>query len=290
MSEFDFLKPIPKATVSVKLPSRGVLYRDDTPAGKGKLNMSPMTMVDEGYFLDPDMGFSKAIDKILKRCVQEDLDINTLLSSDKFFLFMMLRAVTYGPDYTFTWSCTAEKARNTVCGHKNTATVKIPDDFKMKYLADGDKEPFAVTLPDCQREISFRLLRGYDDEYIDRFVQEAEAKKKEGIIIPDRTSVFRLSRHIVKVDGKDVKNAPGDLLLNFVASFSARDRQFLQSKINFYTPGLDTGVTLVCEKCHMVHEWDMPFTANFFRAITDNIEGEAVADEVRSDVLSGDDA
>jgi len=290
MSEFDFLKPIPKTTISVKLPSRGMLYRDDTPAGKGKVTLAPMTMVEESYFLDPDLPFEKAIDKILKQCIQENLDVNTLLSSDKFFLFMMLRAVTYGAEYPFTWVCPADKEGGGTCRNKNSAVVHIPDDFKVKYLADDDKEPFKVILPDCQKEISFRLLRGYDDEHIDRFQKEGKAKQQENIRVIDRTAIFRLSRHITHVDGKAVKDAPQDLLLTFVSSFSAKDRQYLQQKINFYTPGLDTAVTLTCEKCGTVHEWDMPFTANFFRAVIEPDEANAVADEVRSDVPHGTEA
>jgi len=288
MSEYNFLTPIPKTTVSVKLPSRGVLYRDDTPAGSGKVHLSPMTMIEEGFFMDDDLTFSEAVDKILKKCIQEDLDINTLLSSDKFFLFMMLRAVTYGSDYAFTWTCTLEKSRGEICGHKNSSTVKIPDDFKLKYLADTDKEPFKITLPDCQREISFRLLRGHDELLIDRFSQAEKAKKQDGVMIPNRLSVFRLARHITHVDGKAVKDAPENMLLGFVSSFSAKDRQYFQEKINFYTPGLDTGVRLTCEQCHTPQELDMPFTANFFRAVLDGDTAEPVADEVRLNVLSKD--
>jgi hypothetical protein len=285
MGEFDFLEPIPKTTVSVKLPSRGVLYRDDTPAGKGKIHLSPMTMVEESYFMDDDLTFSEAFDKILKKCVQEDLDINTLLSADKFFLFMMLRAVTYGPEYAFKWTCNAEKSNGEVCRQSNTSTVKIPDDFKLKLLSDEDTEPYKILLPDCQKEISFRLLRGHDEVYIDRFSKKEEAKKQEGIRLPNRIAIFRLARHITHVDGQSVKDAPENMLINFVASFRAKDRQYFQDKIAFYTPGLDTGVEVLCERCGSVQRIDMPFTADFFRAVIEENEAEPVADEIRPNVL-----
>lgn len=284
MGEFDFLNPIPKTTVSVKLPSRGVLYRDDTPAGNGKVTLSPMTMLEESVFAEDGQDLRTAIDKVLKRCVQENLDINTLLGSDKFFLFMMLRAITYGPEYTFEWTCPKED-----CGNTNVRTVKIPDDFKMKFLADEDTEPFKVTLPESGKDIAFRLLRGHDEPIIEKHTQEIEEKKRQGAYVVNTTNIFRLTRHITEVDGKDVREAPLDVLMNFVASLSAKDRQFLGKQIRFYTPGLDTGVSLKCEKCSGVYDWDMPFTADFFRAISDD-DGEPVADEIRLNVLPGNEA
>lgn len=289
MSEFDFLTPIPKTTVSVKLPSRGVLYRDDSPAGNGKVTLAPMTMMEEAVFAEDGLDLSQAIDKVLKRCVQENLDINTLLGADKFFLFMMLRAVTYGSDYTFEWTCTKADARGDTCGQTNTKTVNIPEDFKIKYLGDADKEPFTITLPDCGKEIAFRLLRGHDEPVIAKYAKELEDKRKDGIKVIDTTGVFRLTRHIVSVEGNDVSKAPRDMLMNFISSLVAKDRQHLRDKIKFFTPGLDTAVKLRCEKCDAVHDWDMPFTAEFFRTVSDD-ETIPMADEIRSNVLPRDEA
>lgn len=270
MSEFDFLEPIPKTTVSVNLPSRGIPYRKDTPASSGKITMTPMTMVEEAIFAEGDL--VHGVDRVLKRCIQDKLDVNTLISADKFFLFMMLRAITYGPSYTFAWNCDE-------CKGKNESTVRIPDDFKVKQLADEDTEPYSIELPDSGKTLGFRLLRGHDEPMIDKYQSKIAAMKKQGIVMPDSTAIYRLARHIVSVDGNDIKDAPEEKLVKFVASLSAKDRQMLLAKINFYTPGLDTGVTLVCDHCSHVHDWDMPFTASFFRADVQD-EGAAMDVEV----------
>ena len=246
-----------------------------------------MSMLDETIFAEDGLDLSLAVDKILKRCVQETIDINSLLGSDKFFLFMMLRAVTYGPEYTFEWTCTKETAPQVVCGHVNTTTINIPNDFKMKYLGDDDSEPFEIVLPESGKDLSFRLLRGHDEEAVKRFTEEIEEKRRDGIQALDTTGIFRLSRHVLKVEGNDATKAPRDMVMNFLASLGARDRQHLKDKIRFYTPGLDTGLKLKCDKCKFVHSWDMPLTADFFRAVNDD-EGDPVADEVRFNVLPGD--
>lgn len=287
MGDFEFLEPIPKTSVSVKLPSRGVPYPKGTPMSSGKLTLTPMTMVEETMVTNPKTAGGDTVDRILKRCIQESIDINMLLGSDKFFLFMMLRAVTYGSDYTFQWTCPSMTTPTELCGHRNTSTVRIPDDFQIKYLADEDVEPYTVRLPECQREISFRLLRGYDEPIIEAHKSTIDAQAKSGIQVVDTTPAFRLVRQIVKVDDKDVVEAPPEKMLAFVQSIPPKDIQLLKGRMAHFTPGLSTDVTLVCEECKNVHEWDLPFTANFFRVIDSNT-GRPVGDEVRPDVLPGD--
>lgn len=274
MSAFDFLEPIPKTTVSIMLPSRGVLYPEGHPAAKGKLTLSPMSMIDETVFLEEGVTLAQSIDKSLRRCLQDKLDINSLLVSDKFFLFMSLRAITYGAKYTFDWLCEFGD-----CNTTNTATVDIPGDFKMKFLSDEDREPFEVLLPDSGKRLSFRLLRGNDDEAVEAHRKDIEKKKKDVLSVQDTTNLFRTCRHIVAVDGHSVAEAPEQMVMTFFASLTARDRQTFQQKIAYYTPGIDTTLTVSCAKCGHVHEMDMPFTANFFRAISE-IEGEPVEDEI----------
>jgi hypothetical protein len=287
MGDFDFLEPIPKTVVQVKLPSRGVCYPKGTPAASGKLSLSPMTMAEEALFGDTRGTSTETIDTILRHCIQENIELNTLLAADKFYLFMMLRAVTYGQNYTFSWNCPAVINARETCGAKNTTTVRIPEDFKAKYLADEDKEPFVVRLPDSQKNISFRLLRGYDEPVIDKYTKHIENQRKLGIGIPNTTNAFRIVRQIVAVDGKPVKEAPEEKMIAFVLSLSAKDTQYLRDKIAHFTPGISTDVVLVCDTCHATHEWDLPFTADFFRAVYPSDE-VPVADEIRPDVLSED--
>jgi hypothetical protein len=149
----------------------------------------------------------------------------------------------------------------------------------VKYLSDEDKEPFKIMLPESDKELSFRLLRGTDEVHIERHATEFKAKQKAGIGGPDTTTAFRLSRQIVAVDGNPVKDAPEQKLLQFIMSLHSKDVQAFRDKIGFFTPGINTDVTLVCEDCKTVHEWDLPFTANFFRANIP-VEGSPTVDEV----------
>jgi hypothetical protein len=243
-------------------------------------------MIEEAMFANPSKATGmSATDRVLRKCIHDSIDLGTLLTSDKVFLFYMLRAITYGPEYTFNWTCQAPDGKG-VCGHKNRTTVRIPDDFKMKYLSDDDKEPFVVMLPESQKEVSFRLLRGYDEPEIEKYTEKLEEKRQQGLIVEDTTAAYRLSRQILTIDGKDVTKAPEEKLLRFLLSLPLRDSQFLRNKIAYYTPGINTDVHLVCESCKNREEGDLPITVDFFR-IVDQDEDGPMGSEVRSDVLPG---
>ena len=130
------------------------------------------------------------------------------------------------------------------------------------------------------------MLRGFDEPEIEKHEEKIKEQQKQGIIVPDTTPAYRLARHVVAVDGKDVQDAPIDLLVKFIASLDAKDGQELRSKINYFTPGIETGVTLVCSECGTRHEWVLPITADFFRSGTTD-EKNSMGDEVRSNVLPG---
>lgn len=286
MGDFDFLEPLPRTVMTVDLPSRGVVYPKGSPQAAGKITMSPMTMVEETMILNQSgKDGGDVIDKVIQRCIQERFDINTLLAADKFFLFMMLRAITYGPEYTFEWTCPARDVDG-VCNTKNRKTVRIPDDFMVKRLADEDVEPFELVLPDCQKKISFRLLRGFDEGAIEEYTKGLDEQRKAGISVPDTTVAYRLSRHIQAVDGKSLKEAPEDKVVRFIASLSAGDGRFLREKINYFTPGIETIVDLKCRECGTPRRVPLPISSEFFRP-TPEIAGNPVGDEVRADVPSG---
>ena len=290
-SKVDFLTPIPKTVIQVSLPSRGIPYKT-SPLNSGKISLSPMSIIQENMLISPnvesDIDYISLIDKVLKQCIKEKepVDVNSMLSADKMFLFMMLRAVTYGPEYSVSWKCT-QTNRNEVCETNNRAIIRIPDDFKIKKLGDDDIEPYKVELPDSHKVISFRLSRGSDEYLVEKRKMDIRRKNKTGsMTVPDDTSVYRLALLITHVDGNEVTVEMIEPLMEFIASLSMRDIRKIRESIDFYTPGLDTVVKVECSKCHKVTEMDVPITVDFFRPVTDDDRGSAT-DEVRADVLPG---
>jgi len=286
----SFLEPIPKTATVVRLPSDGVPYKEGSPESTGRLSLNAMTMSDESRILNPEKGvsFSRSVDLVLQKCIQEVVDINSLLSADKFYLFMLLRAVTYGQEYSFTWECGSTDEKKEVCGHENTASVKIPGDFQVKGLTKEDIEPFGVTLPVTGKTISFRLGRGYDEIAVDKYEGELAAKKKAGIMVADTTPLYRLARLVTAVDGNEItKNVGISHVVSFINSLPAKDIAALKAQMEYYTPGMNTEVSLYCEECRTMTKMDLPITVSFFRPDY-FVRGEPVETKVRPDVLHGD--
>jgi len=286
-----FLEPVPKTAIVVKLPSAGVPYKEGKPEAEGKLTLNAMTMIEEASILNPKSGvsFSQAVDRVLQKSIQESVDVNGLLSADKFYLFMMLRAVTYGQEYTFLWECSKE-VDGSVCGFENTHTVQIPGDFEIKGLLPEDKEPFQVELPVSKKKIQFRLLRGFDEGAVEKYEADIEAKQKAGIQAHDTTALYRLARLITHVDDNPItKDISTRHMINFINSLPAQDISVLRKQMSHFTPGMDTTIKVVCKQCSNMAEMDLPITSSFFRPNYDNGR-EPVEDEIRYDVLYGDES
>lgn len=282
----DFLKPLPRTVREVKLPSNGVVY-DEGPAKSGKISLAAMTLVEESLIYTPD-----GIDVVLKRCVQDPINTDYLLAADKFFLFLMLRAVTYGPEYSFSWTCTAperdRKGNVNKCGHRNRATVYIPDDFKIKRLTQEDKEPFKVHLPESGKTIKFRLQRSYDEKLLDAFMDSIEKDKQENIRQHRSAEAFQLAQLLVEVDGNKIsEDIPQEVKMRFISSLPGKDNAAYRHALDFYTPGLDTEVSLTCEKCKSPMKRDLPLTYEFFRPGPSEPPGPT-GNEVRPDEVHGD--
>lgn len=289
----DFLTPLPKTTRTVTLPSRGVLYKRG-PAKEGKLTLAAMTLVEENLLQTPRTPTGEdGINAALRKCIQETIDINSLLAADKFFLFLLLRAITYGSEYTFNWTCNAilqsGPRMGDNCGWQNRSTVRIPDEFQIKQLDDNDTEPFMITLPESGKDIGFRLPRVGDEQIAEAYFGEQTSKvtKTGGAEIHrgagDTLEARQLVNLLTHVDGNELgPKIDRKLVMRWFLSLPSKDIAMYRQKLDFFTPGIETEIHLTCAACGHDHEMDMPITAEFFRPEF-ALAGEPAANEVRPD-------
>jgi hypothetical protein len=233
----------------VELPSKG-RFNPEIPAGL--VELFPMTTRDEALLVG--MGenqISDVFDAILGRCIKSPtLDLGDMLLTDKFYLVLMLRANSYGSEYTFPVACSWCKA-------DLEHTCQIPTDFTVTE-GEGD-EPFEVVLPFSKKKIIFRLLRGKDEDDIDRFSRREKAKGKED----NKEYIYRLAKHIVTIDGKVPENI--NAAMEFASGLLGLDSVEFRNAIDDATPGVDTILTAECKRCKRNFKIEMPFTAGFFR-------------------------
>lgn len=265
-TNFDFLTPILRPCTTVKLPSRGVLYTGEL--AKGVVDLSPMTMAEETLLASGSGGTEilPLVDEVLRRCITSPshVDIREFISADKYFLLIMLRAVTFGSEYSFIWTCNntvMSGSRAELCGYENTQNVHIPEDFQVKTLDPADKEPYTLELPETKKVLSIKLLRGHDEIAIDEYEKKLAKQDKH------KASVYSLVRQIVVIDGNKITTeTPQDRLIAFVSSLPAKDIGALRDTVEFYTPGIDTSLKVQCQECGHEEEMDLPLSIDFFRA------------------------
>ena len=239
----------PRATNVAELPSKGK-FNPEIP--EGLVELYPMTTRDEALLVGMGEGqISDVFDAILSRCIASpEIDLGNMLLTDKFYLVLMLRANSYGSEYTFSISCPK-------CRQDIEHTCQIPTDFE---VSEGEgEEPFSVSLPLSGKKVAFRLLRGHDEEEIERFSRREKSKSKDD----NREYIYRLAKHILTIDGKAPENI--QVAMEFISALVGLDSVELRNAMDDATPGVDTTLEVECKRCKRDFKVEMPFTAGFFR-------------------------
>jgi hypothetical protein len=255
-----------KATRSITLPSKGLLYEGQLPDGKVKCSLWDTDI--EEIFSSGFGSSSSLITEVLDRCLELPFKSTELLVGDRYYAFMALRSESYGGSYTFPFKCN-------FCNFKFKETIDIMKDLSVIELPDGAKEPFSVELTNAGVTAQFRLLRGFDDEdideYLDKFYQQAakgaklgkggrvlnvggKRKKRQNPVYK-----YRLAKHIVGVNNEEYDL---DQALSFISSLMAGDSRELRAAINEVDPRLDIRIDIECPKCDSVNETTLPFTSD----------------------------
>jgi len=240
-------------TETVTLPSKGLVYPEDSLLAKGEIEMRYMSAKDEDILTN--INFIKqgtAIDKLLKSLVTSPIDIDDLVVGDKNAILFSARILGYGKDYSF-------KFRNESLGREDEYTVDLTT-LKEKTVDESlftkGKNEFKFTLPQSGNVITFKLLTGKDEKAI-----EAEIK---GLQKVDPNGAFenttRLKHMITSVNGKADQVSIRDFVDNYLL---APDSRAFKKYYNDISPDIDTVITI--DKDGYVQEGVIiPININFF--------------------------
>lgn len=105
----DILAGVPVSTdVEVNLPSENRIYRllDESKP----ITIRPMTFEDEKSLINGEDD-EDSVNLLLSRCVS-NINVNDLITIDKFYLLMKLREISYGDDYNVLLMCSHCGAEN----------------------------------------------------------------------------------------------------------------------------------------------------------------------------------
>tara|TARA_R100000697_G_scaffold46319_1_gene59368 strand:- start:1195 stop:1962 length:768 start_codon:yes stop_codon:yes gene_type:complete len=238
----------------VTLPSKGLLYPEDSPLRTGKIEMKYMTAKEEDILTNQNfIKNGTAIDKLLKSLiVTPNVKFENLLLGDKNAIMVAARILGYGSEYEV-------KRIHPETGEESIGVIdlsKVKDKLIDEKLVVDNKNEFEFTLPMSKIKITFKLLTQGDDRKIER---EIEGLKK----INKQTSenVVRFKHMITSLNGDyDTKS-----IRDFVeTSLLARDARALRKHITDVQPGIDMSVEVEFKDGYIESDVMLPINLNFF--------------------------
>ena len=233
-------------TETVELPSKGLLYPEDSPLSSGKVEMKYMTAKEEDILTNSNyISKGTVIDKLLQSLIVDPkVDYNELLAGDKNAIMIAARVLSYGKDYQFEYKGKAQTVDLSVLENK-----PLHPAFE---ACKGENE-FEFQLPNTENLITFKILRHKDDSGIDREIKGLQKLKKDSSPLAST----RYKHMITSVNGiRDQKD-----IREFVDNyFLAKDARAFREYYNSINPDIDLEVQIDGEEDVV----NLPITLNFF--------------------------
>ena len=231
----------------VTLPSKGLLYPEDSPLRKGIIEMKYMTAREEDILTNPNLiENGTVIDKLLESLIVTPIDYNTLLSGDKDAILIAARVLGYGNEYTFEYK-----------GEKLTIDLNnIKDKPLDESLVTDGKNEFSFTLPTAKKDVTFKFLTHGDEQAISRELNGLKKINKKA----SNDLTTRMKHVITSIDGDYEKKT----IREYVDSeFLARDARELRNYIKKIQPSVDLSCDYEDGKGNIT-KVDIPIGLKFF--------------------------
>ena len=216
MSEFTL------PTEMVELPSKGLLYSEESGLKSGKIEMKYMTAKQEDILTNQSyISKGTVLDKLMQSLIISEIDYNELLIGDKNAVMVAARILGYGSEYKFDY-----KGEEQVIDLSLLENKEIDDSM----FTNGNK--FEFTLPYSKNHITFKFLTHKDEKNITR---ELEGLKK---INKDHSPELstRLKYMITSVEGKTETRDIREFVDNFLL---AKDSRKLREYVRKIQPDVD---------------------------------------------------
>jgi hypothetical protein len=210
-------------TETIDLPSKGLLYPEDSELAKGTLEMKYMTAKEEDILTNQSyIKNGTVLDKLMKSLIVSKINFDDLLIGDKNAIMVSARILGYGSEYSFEHN-----------GETQTIDLSSLENKPLKEeLFTNRVNEFEFTLPHSKNSVTFRLLTHKDEQDISR---ELEGLKK---INKDSSTELstRLKYLITSVEGSREKKDIREFVENY---FLAKDSRALREYIKEIQPDVD---------------------------------------------------
>lgn len=245
-------------TLTVDLPSKGVLYPTNHPLSSGKIDIYQVTARHEDILSNTNLlKKGTVLDEFLKALIATpNVSINDLLIGDKNALFIAARRSAYGDEYVTKIKCPE-------CGAESNVEIDLSK-LSAKPLSETlqvsakNENRFSFKLPASGKTVTFSFLTHKDETDIDAEIK-ALAKFGDKTSTPEITT--RLKYTIKSIDGDSDRVK----IKNFVdTQLTAKDSLALRKYVRENTPDMDMNFEFTCPECGHQTKMTVPLGASFF--------------------------
>lgn len=235
-------------TETVELPSKGLLYPEDSPLAKGTLEMKYMTAREEDILTNTNyINQGIVIDKLLQSLiVTPDVDYSSLLIGDKNAIMIASRILSYGKDYEIQYN-----------GEDVVVDLTALENKEVDYTLFKDrKNEFEINLPHSGNVVTYRLLTHGIEQAIEKEIAGLKKINKE----QSTESTTRLKHIITSINGSREQQ---DIRMFVDQGLLARDARVIREALANINPDVELKFTYV-DPNGREEEVDLPIGLNFF--------------------------
>lgn len=242
-------------TEVLSLPSKGLLYPEDSPLRSGTIDVKYMTAKEEDILTSQNLiNQGIVLDKLLESVIaNKDIKLNDMLIGDKNALLIGTRILGYGKDYRIelTDPDTGERVEHTI--DLTQLKDKQIDESKLT----GENK-FEFELPNSKRVIEFKLLTHKDENEIKEIQKGLE--KVEKITGVNTSLTTRLKQQIISVDGETDRKFINNFVDNEMLAMDSREFRKYSSSI---IPDIEMKFDYTSQTGN-TYSMDIPLRVEFF--------------------------
>jgi hypothetical protein len=249
-NQYDF------PTEVLALPSKGLLYPEDSPLRSGKIDVKYMTAREEDILTSTNLiEKGLVIDRLLESVIADDkVKLDDLLIGDKNALMVGTRVLGYGKDYTVS----IEDPDTTLqVEHTFDLTALKHTEVDEKLLKHGVNK-FEFKLPNSKKIIEFRLLTHKDEKEIDTEIKAYKKLTQATGVSNELTT--RLKKQLISVDGETDRSKINSFVDN---QFLSLDTRAFREYIGKISPDINFEVEYTSSFGEL-HTVDVPMGVRFF--------------------------
>ena len=210
-------------TETIELPSKGLLYSEESGLKSGKIEMKYMTAKEEDILTNQSyIKNGTVLDKVMKSLIVSKINYEDLLIGDKNAIMVAARILGYGSEYTFDYN-----------GESHTVDLSQIENKELneELFSNGANE-FTFTLPKSKNTLTFKLLTHKDEQNISRELEGLKKINKDSS--PELST--RLKYMITSVEGRRETKDIRDFVDNYLL---AQDSRALREYVKEIQPDVD---------------------------------------------------